>query len=299
MKAGAELNLYHLRYFITLAHLEHYTKAAEQLLITQPSLSSAISSLEKELGVLLFEKNGRNVVLTKCGKMFFAAVEESLEILDSNIKDLKSISNGEGIIDLAFLRTLGTDFIPDITSNFLHAYSEKEIKFHFHTGVTSDIIQGLKDGKYDLAFCSMIKEEHNIEFIPIAKQELVLIVPTDHPLANKDSIDLIETIPYPQIIFTKKSGLRPVVDDLFQQIGQQPKVEYEVEEDQVIAGLVSKNFGIAVCPNMPILNSMDLKILQIASPNWERIFYLAVMKDRHLTPVIHKFKDFVIKHSQI
>jgi len=299
MKAGAELNLYHLRYFITLAHLEHYTKAAEQLLITQPSLSSAISSLEKELGVSLFEKDGRNVVLTKSGKMFFAAVEESLKILDSNINTLKSISNGEGIIDLAFLRTLGSDFVPDITSLFLQAYSEKEIKFHFHTGVTGDIIQGLKDGKYDIAFCSIIKEEHNIEFIPIAKQELVLIVPTDHPLANKDSIDLIETIPYSQIFFTKKSGLRPIIDDLFKQIGQQPKIGYEVEEDQVIAGLVSKNFGIAVCPNMPILNSMDLKILQIATPNWERIFYLAVIKDRQLTPVVQKFKNFVMEHSQV
>ena len=62
------MNLYHLRYFVTLAHLEHYTKAAEILAITQPSLSHAIASLEKELGVKLFEKEGRNVVLTKCGQ---------------------------------------------------------------------------------------------------------------------------------------------------------------------------------------------------------------------------------------
>lgn len=292
------MNLYHLRYFITLAHLEHYTKAAEKLNITQPSLSSAISSLEKELGVSLFERDGRNVVLTKTGKMFFSAVEESLEILDSNVKTLKSISNGEGTIDLAFLRTLGSDFVPDVTAGFLQAHSDKEIKFHFHTGVTADIIQGLKDRKYDIAFCSKIKEEHAIEFIPVAKQELVLIVPMDHPLASKDTIDLIETISYPQIIFTKKSGLRPIIDDLFKQIGKTPKVAYEVEEDQVIAGLVSKNFGIAVCPNMPILNSMNLKIIQIKSPNWERIFYLAVVKDRPLTPVVQKFKNFVIEYSK-
>lgn len=198
------MNLYHLRYFMTLAHLEHYTKAAEMLMITQPSLSSAISSLEKELGVSLFEKEGRNIVLTKCGKTFYSAVQESLDILDSNVKTLKSIGNGEGIIDLAFLRTLGIDFVPDITSSFLQSNLDSKIKFHFHTGVTSDIIQGLKDRKYDIAFCSKIKEEHNIEFIPIAKQELVLIVPNNHPLAAKDTIDLIETIPYPQIIFTKK-----------------------------------------------------------------------------------------------
>ena len=64
------MNLYHLRYFVTLAHLEHYTKAADVLAITQPSLSHAISSLEEELGVKLFEKNGRNVSLTKYGKSF-------------------------------------------------------------------------------------------------------------------------------------------------------------------------------------------------------------------------------------
>jgi len=293
------LNLYHLRYFVTLAHLEHYTKAAEKLMITQPSLSHAISLLEKELGVTLFEKEGRNVVLTKCGKMFLADVDKSLEILDLNVKTLKMISTGEGRIDLAFLRTLGIDFVPELTKKFLQANQEKSINFHFHTGVTADIIQGLKDKKYDIAFCSKIEKEQNIEFIPIAKQELVLIVPTDHPLADKDTIDLIETIPYPQILFTHKSGLRPVIDDLFRQIGEQPKVAYEVEEDQVIAGLVSKNFGIAVCPNMDMLNFMNLKVIQIASPSFERAFYLAVIKDKYLTPIVQKFKNFVIEHKEI
>lgn len=77
------MNLYHLRYFVTLAHLEHYTKAADVLAITQPSLSHAISSLEEELGVKLFEKNGRNVSLTKYGKSFLEDVEQTLNRLDS------------------------------------------------------------------------------------------------------------------------------------------------------------------------------------------------------------------------
>lgn len=64
------MNLYHLRYFATLAHLEHYTKAAEILAITQPSLSHAIASLEKELGVKLFEKEGRNVALPNVDRLF-------------------------------------------------------------------------------------------------------------------------------------------------------------------------------------------------------------------------------------
>lgn len=294
------MNLYHLRYFVTLAHLEHYTKAAEKLMITQPSLSHAISLLENELGISLFEKDGRNIVLTKYGKIFLNNVEKSLEILDSSIKTLKLIGSGEGKIHLAFLRTLGTDFVPDITRKFLQYHEKKSIEFNFHTIATSvDIIQGLKERKYDIAFCSKTRKEQGIEFIPVASQELVLIVPTDHPLANRNTIDLIDTIPYPQIFFTNKSGLRPIIDDLFAQIGKEPKIAYEVEEDQVIAGLVAKNFGIAVCPNMPILNSMNLKVIEISSPSFERLFYLAMLKDGYLAPVVHEFKNFVIEHTQI
>ena len=83
------MNLYHLRYFSTLAHIEHYTKAADILAITQPSLSYAISTLEEELGVKLFEKNGRNVTLTKYGKVFLNDVEEVLNRLDSSVNSLK------------------------------------------------------------------------------------------------------------------------------------------------------------------------------------------------------------------
>ncbi len=299
MKAGIKVNLYHLRYFVTLAHLEHYTKASEKLMITQPSLSYAISCLEKELGVNLFEKDGRNVVLTKCGRLFLDDVEKSLEILDYSVKNLRMTSTGEGRIDIAFLRTLGTEYIPDITYNFLEMNKGKTIEFHFHTGVTLDLIQGLKDKRYDLAFCSMVDKEPDIEFTRIAKQDLVLLVPKNHPLAVKDSIDLRETLTYPQIVFTKKSGLRSVIDHIFEKIGEQPKIAYEVEEDQVIAGLVSKNFGIAVCPNMPILNSMDVKAIEIISPKWERNFYLAVMKDKYLPPVVENFKRFVIKQADI
>ena len=82
------MNLYHLRYFSTLAHIEHYTKAADILAITQPSLSYAISTLEEELGVKLFEKNGRNVTLTKYGKVFLPKRRRMSSLLcDSNVSN--------------------------------------------------------------------------------------------------------------------------------------------------------------------------------------------------------------------
>lgn len=295
------MNLYHLRYFVTLAHLEHYTKAAEILAITQPSLSHAISSLEKELGVKLFEKEGRNVVLTKCGQAFLMDVEQALDMLDSSINKLQMTGSGEGRIDIAMLRTLSTQTVPNFVKGFLEDKKDKKIDFYFHssTGLTTDILQGLKDRRYDVAFCSMMDNEPLIEFIPIARQELVLVVPLDHPLADRKSIDLKETLEYPQIVFSKRSGLRYVIDKLFNKCGQKPQIAYSMEEDQGVAGLAAAGFGIAVVPYMDVLNSMPVKIIQIEKPTWERKFYMCTLKNVYQAPIVHAFKDYVIKHAEL
>lgn len=99
------MNLYHLRYFVQLAHTRHYTRAAEQLCITQPSLSHAISQLENELGLPLFEKTGRNTELTRFGEQFLECAERTLSTLDEGVEELKRVSRGEGLIRLGLLRT--------------------------------------------------------------------------------------------------------------------------------------------------------------------------------------------------
>lgn len=295
------MNLYHLRYFATLAHLEHYTKAAELLSITQPSLSHAIASLEKELEVKLFEKEGRNVVLTKCGRAFLEDVEKSLEILDSSVSKLQLTGTGEGRIDVGLLRTLTTDFMPGIVRGYLDLHPNKHIDFHFHnsTGLTPDILEGLKSRKYDIAFCSKVDSETSVEFIPVARQELVLIVPNGHPLSHLTEIDLSETLPYPQVAFSKRSGLRPIVDKLFEKCGGEPNIVFSVDEDQAVAGLVGANFGIAVVPDMPILNYMPVKVLSITHPTWERFFYMCTLKGVYQAPAVNEFKRYVKEHVQL
>ena len=154
------MNLNQLYYFATLAQVEHYTKAAEMLSITQPSLSHAISMLEQELGTTLFEKRGRNVALTKYGKVFREYVQESLSILDSGVKKMKALtSETSGMIDLAYIYTLGSVFVPQLVGGFLNQHEGWDVEFHFHAGSTTDIIKGLKEEKYDLALCSGKEDE--------------------------------------------------------------------------------------------------------------------------------------------
>lgn len=290
------MNLYHLRYFMVLAEMQHFRKASEKLCITQPSLSHAISQLEAELGVSLFDRHSRSSVLTKEGRQFLNYVERSLSILDDGVSVMQKASMGEGIIKLGFLRTLGTSFVPEVAASFLQANPEKAIQFEFYSGITGPLLDGLKQDKYDVVFCTKIEQELEIEFNPVEKQDLVLIVPRNHVLANHHSIDLAETLPFPQVYFANDSGLRSIIDKLFEKIDGKPLIAYEIEEDEVVAGLVSKGFGIAVVPYMEQLLRLNVKIIQISSPAWERNFHMATLKNRYLPPVVRDFRKFVLEN---
>ncbi len=294
------MNLNQLQYFVTLAHKEHYIKAAEELAITQPSLSHAIHLLENELNTRLFEKRGRNVVLTKYGKIFLEYVEESLRILDSGVKKTMALtSETGGELNLAYIYTLGSVFVPKLVSEFLKQNPELDMHFQFTVGNTTDIIQGLKEEKYDIAFCSRKEKEAGIEFLPVKKEKLVVVVPKGHPLAEKKSIHLKETLPYPQVYFTKNSGLRPEIDQMYGMIEGKPIIAYEILEDNSMAGLVAENFGIAVMPEIPILRQLNVEVLDIENPVYDRYIYMAQVKGKYLAPTTKKFVHFVRNYNNL
>lgn len=293
------MNLKQLQYFRVLAQTEHYTKAAEKLYITQPSLSYSISELEREFGTQLFEKEGRNVKLTKYGRFFLSYVEKALDELDlgKNLL-LKMVSPTEGKVDLAFIYTLGSKFVPNIVQSFLNETNYKNVEFSFAQGNTQYLINNLKEGKFDLVFCSFVENEPNIDFIPIAQEELVVIVPKDHPLSNYKSISLSETSPYPFVFFSNESGLRPLIDKMFKDSNIVPKIACEAEEDSAIAGFVAINYGIAIIPNIPSLKNFDVKILKIKQPNYKRFIYAATVKNRYNTLATDSFRSFAIKYGK-
>ena len=293
-----EMNLFYLRYFVTLAHIGHYTHAAEQLCITQPSLSHAVAQLEKELGVPLFEKTGRNTTLTRFGAEFLACAEQTLSTLDAGVTSLQRSARGEGLIRLGLLRTLGVDYIPRLAAGFLQAHPELELRFTFHTGVTQTLLEGLAARKFDLAFCAQPPAGQGFSAVPVQRQELVLIVPKDHPLSDRETVDLAETAPYPQVFFDSRSGVRGVVDQMFAQIGLEPRIAYETEEDQVVAGLVAHGFGIAVVPYMELLHRLDLAILRLSAPAGERQLFMIRDSRAFLSPAADLFRQYVLREGR-
>lgn len=293
------MNLFYLRYFVTLAHVQHYTKAAEQLCIAQPSLSHAIKQMENELGLPLFEKSGRKTSLTRFGEEFLVCAEHTLATLDAGIESIQRSARGGGLIRLGLLRTLGVDFIPRLAADFLRENPDLDVQFTFHTGVTQSLLEGLEAKKYDLIFCSQPPAHMDFTAVQVQKQDLVLIVPKGHPLESRYTVDLAETAPYPQVFFEKSSGIRSVVDHMFSQIGIEPKIAYETEEDQVIAGLVAQGFGVAVVPYMDLLLKLDVKIIQINSPASERALFMVNDDSVFMPPCVQKFRQFILDREKI
>lgn len=294
------MNYNHLYYFRVLATTEHYTHAANILNITQPSLSHAIASLEKELGIYLFEKQGRNIKLTKYGHIFYDYVEHGLHDIELGIKRMRDLSSQEnGWIDLAFIYTLGSHYVPHLLHDFLSIKENKNIRFSLKQGNTTEIIQGLKEEKYDVAFCSFVENQPEVNFLPIAQEELVVIVSKQHPLAIYDEIDLCQIANEKIVYYDSQSGIRPLIDRLFNLVDITPNIVCEVEEDSAVIGLVDVNYGIAVVPNIDIINSFSIKKLHIINPPHERYIYLATIKNRYLPPAVHTLCNYIVHHTTI
>ena len=293
------MNLNYLRYFRVLAKLEHYTKAAEELSITQPSLSHAMSSLEKDLGTYLFERDGRNIKLTKYGKIYYEYVERALGELEEGEKRIKElIGIGTGSVELGYIFTLGPEFVPKLVNGFINEEGNSKVKFTFGQGTTSCLLKDLKSEKYDIVFSSIAKDEEEIEFVPIMEEELVVIVDKDHALASKSSVDLAEISEYPFIAFGNKSGIRQIIDGLFEAVDVKPNIICEVEENNAIAGLVEVKYGISVVPKITALKYFNVKILPISNPKHKRYIYMATLKNKYQSPTMKMFKNYVEEYCK-
>lgn len=128
--------------------------------ISQPSLSHAIAQLEQELGVPLFEKNGRNVELTQFGEVFLKQVRQSLEILDGSVDYLHRIAAGNGGVRLGLLRALGVEYVPALAAGFQRQNADKNVDFTFFTGVTLDIMHKLQRHELDIVLSSKPAETY-------------------------------------------------------------------------------------------------------------------------------------------
>ena len=292
------MNLQQLYYFKTIARLEHFTKAAAELSISQSSLSHAIKDLEAELNAELFERSGRNVILTQYGRMFLPYVEKALATLEEGTAKVRdAIDPDTGNISIACFPSLGT-FIPDLIVRYISATN----RFNAHIQTAQEtfypICSDLLNGKVDLAFSTRI-DDPSIDGFPIGQHELVLLVSSDHRFASLKSIDLRELNGESFIAYSKDCQIRHETDELFARLGVQPRITMETPQDMFIYGLVSANHGVAIAPHPLGAAPYNVKIIRIQNVSLVRMLYVLWNKNNYLSPAVQCFRDFIIKNGAV
>lgn len=226
------MNIEYLKYFAELAKLQHYGKAAKALNISQPGLSHAIKTLEDEYGVPLFQKEGRNVSLSRYGKELMQDVEEILDAYLRMEERAAGLRTEEKTVRIGTVYPLAAGTIPHMLREFGATFP-----FIIYNRLTPEIEEGLLDGKYDIGFCSELLKSEELEYYPLRESYIAAAVPEGHPLEGKENITLKEAAKYPQVMFSRTSGFRSLQEQIFAEQGIQVKSVCEAEEIEVITAL--------------------------------------------------------------
>lgn len=290
------MNLSHLYYFRTLADVQHYTRAAEKLFITQPTLSNAVSQLEKELGIPLFEKDGRNVKLTKQGREFNSYISQALDLIDKAV-DVAHEQAGEpsGKFDLGVVYTIQADYLPRLLRGFRAKYGQN-VKINTYQGLTESLVDDLAAGRYDVVFGSLVREREDLGYIPVVSQRLVALVHDYSPFATRDKVSFSELSHAKVYTYPTTTALGHEVDEMLR--SHVPNVTvYGTAEDEITLGSMvdsdSSAVGIAL-ETLGILPFSRLRVVPLEDvPEDFHMVYLIYRKNAFHPRAVENFIEFV------
>lgn len=291
------MNLSQLYYFRRLAELQHYTKAAKELFITQPALSDAIRSLEKELGVPLFRREGRNVRLTREGAEFSEYVHNALRELDKGIAVMRERTGGlSGDVRIGGVYPVCGDYLPALIRAYQQSFGD-EVSLTVGQGFSLGLIDDLKADRYDVVFAAYKPGEKDLAFEPVLTHQLVVGVRRDSPLARRGVVSLEDLRGYE--VYTYRAGIQ-VGDEVAQVLaphGIEPHQEFD--DEITLCGMVSTSDRPDVCGvftyTIGVMPFTDLALLPIDEsevPTDFHVVYMVYKKDEFKSRVLESFLDF-------
>jgi len=287
-----------LHYFVLVAKYENMSRAAESLHITQPALSKSISLLEENLGVALFERNGRSIKLNRYGKFFLERAERMLKDYATAKEDLLNlVSPGQGVVSIGFMHTLGLEVIPQLMAAVQKVYPQ--MKIQLTQSNSSSILNKLEAGELDLCLISSLDTDKNLVWEKLWEEELFLIVPENHQLAARKQVTLKDFATEPFISIKKGNTLRKSVDDLYKQGGYQLNVAFEGEEVHTITGLVESGLGVSLIPYIKGLEQYKIQLIRVNMPNCRREIGLAYSNKHFKSAATKLLADYIRNYFKV
>ena len=292
------MTLLQLRYFQLLSRTLHYTHTAEQLHISQPSLSYAINELEKELGVKLFQKEKQKVCLTSYGLQFLPYVDQCLSVLQEGRNAVQNmVDNAPRVVRLGYPQSVSHSFVPRLVQSLYSRDFNHHILFQFSESSSLDVLTQIQTGALDAGI--VFQPADWAECVPIGHQHFFLAVPVDHPLAQRQSVSFLDFAREPQIMLKQGNSLRLTLDHVYAKFGMISNVVFEVKELNAALQYVALGFGLSVIPPVPVPSSDRVQLVPIAQPqeDFRRIVYFAYSKTRPLSSAVQRMCTYIHENA--
>jgi LysR family transcriptional regulator, transcription activator of glutamate synthase operon len=237
-----------LEVFVVGARTEHFGRTADNRHMSQSAVSKAIGRVEAELGVPLFDRQGRTVRLNRYGRSFQRHVEEALRAIEAGrtaVADAADPDRGE--VALGFMPSLGPTLIPTLVQEFGQRYPR--VRFLLSQGGSETVVSMLENGQLDLCLSSPDPQRPGVEWTPLWSERLVLVAPPGDPaIGPGDPIALHDVADSPFVALKPGYGLRRITDALCAEAGIRPRIVFEGADVPTVRGLVGAGMGVAILP---------------------------------------------------
>ena len=241
------MQMQQLRYAVALSEERHFTRAAARLHVSQPSLSTQVRALERELGAPLFERTRGAVGLTAAGEAFLPWARQALADLEAGRDDVRELLGRRGgRLALGATPSLTTGLLPTLLAGFHRRYPG--IDLVLHEAGSPDLVDRLAAGLLDLALVILPVAARDVSTLPLAREELVLAVPPGHALAARRSVTVEDLRGLPLVVFREGYELRATTYATCRSGGFNPTLALEGGEMDGVLAMAAAGLGPTIVP---------------------------------------------------
>jgi DNA-binding transcriptional LysR family regulator len=293
------MDFYQLSYFKKVAETRSISRAAEELLLTQPAVSKQIKALEDELGEKLFDRIGKKVFLTHTGEVLYAYAEKILRFVQearTAVKDMSVECSGELVIGTSDHISLHR--LPDLLKRYISAFPKVDLKLRCHRSET--ILDMVNKNLVDLGVITLPKNTLKLVSKTIWEDPMSLVFPKNHPLESFKAIRLRDIARFGMILPEAGTTTRNTIEAAFSKKKVTPNVAMEVAYIETIKGLVKAGLGISILPDKAVEQEISGGILvkaNIQDTDFSRNLGVVYLKDKFLSRPAVEFLRFLEKMS--
>lgn len=241
------MELDQLRYFLRIADLANFTRAAEELRVSQPALSRSMQRLEEELGQPVFERRGKSLSLTEAGTLLQGRAQQILSIIEDTKAEICD-DGRSGRIRVGAIPTIAPYFLPEVLRQFSKEFPRATIIVQENT--TDALLKSCTQGEVDLAILALPVPARYLEVEELFEEELLLVLPPNHQLVKKERIKLSDVEPFPFVLLDEAHCLSDNIVSFCRERSFQPVAVERTSQLVMVQELVSLAHGISMIPAM-------------------------------------------------